>query len=250
MPALTAYCYERLGFIAYYESRQPEQALIYLNKAIDIYPTSEPRLWLVQVYLLRSRVLRESNLDAAIESARMAYDLAYSQNKTLSAESLFTLSELLSVNNGREIEVVDFIQQFIQVSKAPVGVDVTWSRAYEMLGDSYFAMRQYAEAITSYQNALQYNPDHPWEETIYYRIAKAHYQQQQYNEVVDNLQVIIGDSQDYRVFNLLANAYYGLRQFKQAMYSYQTAINLAPSGINIETMQMYYQLSQQMNPPL
>lgn len=248
--ALTAYCYERLGFVAYYESRQPKQALIYLNKAVDTYPTSEPRLWLVQVYILRSRVLRETNLDAAIESAHMAYELARSRNKHLSAEALLTLAELLSVNNGRETEVVDFIQQFIQVSKAPLGVDVTWSRAYEMLGDSHFAMGRYAESIIAYENALQYNPDHPWGETIYYRIAKSNYQQQQYAEVVNNLQSIISDSRDYRVFNLLANAYYGLREFKQAAWFYQAAIKLAPSGINIETMQAYYELSKQMNSPL
>ena len=54
--ALTAYCYERLGFVAYYESRQSKKALIFLDKALDTYPISEPRLWLVQVYLLKSRV--------------------------------------------------------------------------------------------------------------------------------------------------------------------------------------------------
>ena len=248
--SLTAYCYERLGFIAYYESRQPKQALMYLNKAIDTYPSAEPRLRLVQIYLLQSRVLRDSNLVTAIESAQEAFHLAENINNTIAAEALFTLAELLTLHQGRNIEVVECLRQYMQITKAPVGIDVAQSRAYEMLADAYFALGQYVEAVDGYEEALTYNPDHPWEETIRYRIAKAHYQHQNYAAVLDNLKSIVEDSQDYRIFNLLGNAFYGLHDFKQAASAYQKAIRLAPQGIDIETMRMYYQLSQQMNSPL
>ena len=250
VPALTAYCYERLGFIAYYDSRQPKQAIIYLDKAIDTYPNTEPSLWLVQTYLLRSRVLRDDYLDAAIESTQKALQLAEKLNKSISAEALLTLAELLVMAGHRETEVIESLQRFLQLSKPPVGVDVTRSRVYEMLGDAYFATAQYAESVIAYQNALQYNPDHPWEETIHYRIAKAHYQQQQYAETVESLKTIVQDCQDYRVFNVLANALYGLRHFASAAHAYQTAITLAPPGADTETMRTYYELSLQMNSPL
>jgi tetratricopeptide (TPR) repeat protein len=249
--ALTAYCYERLGFIAYYESRQPKQALVFLNKAIDTDAASEPRLWLVQVYLLRSRVLRDTSLETAIESAQSAYDLADTLNKNLSAECLFSLAELLALDRGRHTEIIDCLQQFTQISKNPVGVDVTWSRVNEMLGDAYFATGQYELAIAAYQNALQFNPDHPWEETLHYRIAKAHYQQQQFAETLEVLKRIVSDNQhDYRVFNLLGNSLYALRFFGQAAQAYHTAIELAPPGVDTATMRTYYELSQQMNLPL
>jgi tetratricopeptide (TPR) repeat protein len=250
VPALTAYCYERLGFIAYYDSRQPKQAIIYLSKALDTYPVTEPRLWLVQSYLLRSRVLRDDNLDAAIESAQKALQLTEKINKAFSADALLVLAELLVMTRQRETEVIVCLQRFLQLSKSPLGVDVTRSRVYEMLGDAYFATAQYAESVNAYQKALQYNPDHPWEETIHYRIAKAHYQQQQYAESVESLKDIVQDCQDYRVFNVLANAFYGLRLFAPAAHAYQTAIHLAPPEADIETMRTYYELSLQMNSPL
>ena len=192
---------------------------------------------------------KKLDVSSAIESAQEACNLAQSINKTLHAESLLTLAELLSLT-GNNLSKIEVLQTFMQVSKLPVGIDVTWSRVYEMLGDSYFATAKYTEAITAYQSALRYNPDHPWEETIYYRIAKAHYQERQYAETIENLKLLITDCEDYRIFNLLANALYGLRHFREAAQAYHQAIDLAPVGVDVETMQYYYQLSQQMNSPL
>ena len=77
VPALTAYCYERLGFVAFYERREFEQALSFLNKAVATYPTTEDRLWLVHVHTLRSRVFREMHdYDAAVDAANSAISVA------------------------------------------------------------------------------------------------------------------------------------------------------------------------------
>jgi tetratricopeptide (TPR) repeat protein len=42
--ALTAYCYERLGFVAFYEKRDLDLALGFFNKAIDTIPLQKIRL--------------------------------------------------------------------------------------------------------------------------------------------------------------------------------------------------------------
>lgn len=252
---LTAYCYERLAFIAYYEARQHKQALVYLNKAIDTYPASEPRLWLVQVYLLRSRVLREMDLSAAQASAEQALQISSenASNRALLAEPLFAVAEILADQPGREQAVIEFLQRFTQTAKAPLGVDVTWSRVYEMMGDAYLKLKAYEEAIAAYQNALQYNPYHPWEETVYYRIGHAYYQLQRYEEAIATLEALTENEEpitDYRVYNLLGNAFFALADYDKAAAAYEQGIALAPASADTERMQAYYELSQQMNLPL
>lgn len=84
VPALTAYCYERLGFVAFYEHRDSKQALAFLNKAVATYPVRENRVWLVQVHTLRSRVLREiHDYEAALEAATTAINVASAAGSTL-----------------------------------------------------------------------------------------------------------------------------------------------------------------------
>jgi tetratricopeptide (TPR) repeat protein len=250
--ALTAYCYERLAFIAYYEARQPRQALTYLDKAIDTYPNSESLLWLVQLYLLRSRVLKEKHLDEALLSAKKALKLA-SDNRGLLADASFALAELLSQYTGNADEMIEHLQRFMQHSKTPVGVDVTWSRAYEMLGDAYFQTQQYEVAAMAYHNALHYNPDHPWEESLRYRLACSYYQQKDYQAVMDGLSQVLTEGKsldDYRVYNLLGNAHFALGQYAEAVRCYEKSLQLAPLGAEVQTMQNYYELSQQMIQPL
>jgi tetratricopeptide (TPR) repeat protein len=246
--ALTAYCYERLAFIAYYESRQPHQALTYLDKAIATYPNKESRLWLVQVYLLRSRVLKDKYLEEALLSAKKALKLA-TDHRGLIADASFAIAELLSVYAGNAAEMIEHVQRFMQHSKNPVGVDVTWSRAYEMLGDAYFETQEYEAAVIAYYNALACNPYHPWEESLHYRIACSYYQHKEYTVVIDALKKLLGDGKstdDYRVYNLLGNAHFAQGQFADALAHYEKSLNLAPMGAEVQTMQTYYELCQQI----
>src|SRR5262249_55495761 len=55
---LTSYCYERLGFIAYYEQRDLEKAISFLSRALDTYSANDNIKWLADVHLLRSRIFR------------------------------------------------------------------------------------------------------------------------------------------------------------------------------------------------
>jgi tetratricopeptide (TPR) repeat protein len=257
--ALTAYCYERLGFIAFYEWRDANKSLGFLNKAIDTYPVSEDRVWLVQVHILRSRVLREMrNYEQALTAAEMALMVAssdVSDDKMSLAEALLTTGELLSDIEGRERDVVNNLQQFLQVSRKPLGVDVTWSRVHEMLGDAHFKLGQYEAAVTAYNAVLQYNPYYPWEVSLYYRIARCLYQQREYNRAIDAINQMLNAAKaegqrvdDYRVYDVLGNAQFALGRYDKASEAYRLALTMAPANAdNIDKIKTYYHFAQELS---
>jgi tetratricopeptide (TPR) repeat protein len=255
---LTAFCYERLGFIAFYERRAYNEALGFLNKAIDTYPNTERRNWLVQVHILRSRVLREMrNYQLALEAAETAIETATGNNpedKHSLAEALLTAGELLSGLDGRSRDVLNYLQHFLQISRKPLGVDVTWSRVHEMLGDAYFKLGQYEMAKEAYQNALQYNPYHPWELSLHYRIARSYYQQGNYQAAINAIQQMLSAASiegetvnDYRAFDILGSAQFALGWYADAADSYLKALELAPANAeNLEKIKTYYQFAQEL----
>jgi len=259
IPPLTAYCYERLGFVAFYEERDPKGALSFLNKAVATYPVTEPRVWLVQVHTLRSRILREMHdYDAAFDAASLAISVATSagvEGRTGLADALLTAAETLSHMGGREREIIGYVQQFTQISKRPLGIDVTWSRAHEMLADACFKTGQYAPSITAYQNALQFNPYHPWELSLHYRIARSHYQLGEYEKAIAAinrlLQAAKADDQaihDYKIYYEQGNAYFALGQYAKARDAYANALQLAPpSAEHLDKLKQYHQHAQELS---
>ncbi len=259
IPPLTAYCYERLGFVSFYEERDPKGALSFLNKAVATYPNIEPRIWLVQVHTLRSRILREiHDYDSAFDAASTAISVATSagvEGRTGLADALLTAAETLSHMGGREREIISYVQQFTQISKRPLGIDVTWSRAHEMLGDACFKTGQYSPSITAYQNALQFNPYHPWELSLHYRIARSHYQLGDYDKAINAinrlLQAAKTDDQaiyDYKIYYVQGNAYFALGQYAKARDAYANALELAPpSAEHLEKLTQYYQHTQELS---
>lgn len=247
--ALTAFCYERLSFIAFYEQRDMTRALGYLNRAVDTYPPSEPLVWLVQVHLRRSRVLRQmqdypSALDAA-EKALSIVTSAGSEARPALVETLFTLAELLTSIGGRDREVINYLQQFLQISKRPLGVDVTWSRVYEMLGDAYLNSGDYTLAAGAYRAALQFNPDHPWEASLQYRLAKSLYQARDYTEAEQILERVTAEmasgntASDFRVFELLGSAQLAQAKYEAAASAYQRALALDPPEMSADRIKTY-----------
>jgi tetratricopeptide (TPR) repeat protein len=256
--ALTAYCYERLGFVAFYERRSLNDALALLNKSVDTYPVGENRAWLVQVHILRSRVFREMRrYDQALLAAETALDIAAGEgieNRMGLAEALLTTGELMFGIEGRERDVVHTLQQFLQISKRPLGVDVTWSRVHEMLGDAYFKLGQYELASDAFHAALQFNPYHPWEVSLHYRIARSYYQQRNYEAAIQALNRMMAAAQeegdkihDYRVYDILGNAHFALRRYPEAVTAYRTALQMAPSNAeNLDKIRTYYQYAQQL----
>ncbi|NJO83364.1 MAG: tetratricopeptide repeat protein [Blastochloris sp.] len=259
-PELTAYCYERLGFVAFYEMRDSAGALSFLIKAIDTYPAAAPRLWLVQVHTLRSRVLRETRqYEAALDAAEAALTVAQaagSEGKIGLADALLTAGETTAEFRGNEHETIAYLTQFLQISRKPLGVDVTWSRVQEMLGDAYSKTGQHQQAVGAYQAALRYNPYHPWEQSLDYRIARNYYQLGDYPKAIAQLDKLIkateADGQtisDYRIFNVLGNALFALGQYPRAMQAYQSAIEIAPPNVNVTRIHEYYQFAREQTRP-
>ncbi len=253
---LTAYCYERLGFISFYEHRDLEYALAFLNRAVDTYPSYSDKAWLIQVHILRSRVLRGTrDYENALAAAKDALSIVsnHAEKRHNFPEALLSVAELLAELENRDKEVVSALHQFVQSVKKPLGVDVTWSRVNEMLGNAYFNLGQYDSAIAAYTAALQFNPDHPWALSIYYRVAKSYYQQRAYNDAINTinqmLDLVSSEDQivnDYQVYDVLGNAYFALGRYEKAVQAYQIALQIAPPNAdNVGQIKSYYQLASE-----
>jgi tetratricopeptide (TPR) repeat protein len=257
--ALTAYCFERLGFVSFYEEREPRRALSFLNKAVDTYPASEPRIWLAQVHTLRSRVLREMHdYPQALEAAEAAIAVATAagaEGRPGLADAALTAAEVVAELDGRERDVIVYLQHFLQNNKKPLGIDVTWSRVHEMLGDAQWKIGQHASALAAYQAALEFNPYHPWELSLYYRIARCHYQLRDYEKAVETvkrlLESALSDGQtihDYRIYNVLGNAQFALGRYDQALETYRYALDIAPANAeNLDKLKQYYRFAQELS---
>lgn len=255
---LTAYCYERLGFLTFYELRDREKALSFLTKAADTYPVRENRIWLIGVHTLRSRVLREmKQYDQAFRAVQTALNVAAEagpDSKLGLSEALLAAGELMAEWTGHERETVSHLQHYLQITRKPLGVDVTRSRVYEMLGNAYFHLHEYELAADAYKTALQFNPYHPWEVSLHYRIARCYYQQRAYESVVEAIDRMLKASQteghsveDYRVFDVLGNAHFALEQYHLAAQAYEQAIELAPPNAeNLEKIKTYYRFAKEL----
>ncbi len=233
-PSLTAYSHERLAFIYFYEHRQISQALKSIRDAINAYPHFEDKSWLVQAYLLQSRILRSmGDIDAALEASQKAVRLAKKADTSqqLLAEALFTFGELLSVAGGQETASIQTLERFLEVSRRPIGIDVTWARVHEILGDLYFKLSNFEASVAAYNLVLQFNPHYPWEDAIYHRIARAYYQLGSYDKVIEALKRAFemaandGREVDYQLYTLYGAACLAAKQYDAAVDAYEKALH-------------------------
>jgi tetratricopeptide (TPR) repeat protein len=133
-------------------------------------------------------------------------------------------------------------------ARKPPGIDVTWSRVNEMLGDAYFNLARYEDAVQAYRAALSYNPDHPWEVSLRYRIARCFYQQRAYEETISVIQSILDAAKadnetvdDYRIYSMLGGAQLALGHYEQAVKAYEAAIAAAPANEDdLSKIRAYY----------
>lgn len=255
--SLTAYCYERLGYIAYYEERDLTKARDFLDRAVDTYPQSESPHWLVQVHVLRTRVHKTiGNNDAAIRAAEMALNTATTgaNDKRSYPEALLNIGELLSEIKNRDSDTITYLQAFIDTTKRPLGIDVTWSRVNEILGNAHFNLGHYEAAAAAYATALQLNPDHPWEFSLYHRIARCQYHKHAYHTVVEIIEELLkrvtSEDQiieDYRIYDLLGNAQFALQKYDEAATAYKTALQMAPPNTSYTNqIQSYLDMARKL----
>jgi tetratricopeptide (TPR) repeat protein len=256
LSSLTALCYERLGFIALSEQRDPQTALILFERAALVYPHRESSGWLARLHLLRSRAHSEQqDMDKALEAAHEALKtvkLLNPEYRSTLAEAHLTLGNLLATIAGREREAIDYLTQFLNESRRPQGIDVTWSRIHELLGELWFRLERYDISIEAYQAALTYNPYNAMEILIYYQIARAFFRQKQYEQTIDAVEQMMSAAEtdgnpitDYRVFSMVASAHFALNQFAEATVAYQRALDLAPpSASQIEEIRTFLNSAQ------
>ena len=119
----------------------------------------------------------------------------------------------------QEVAAIPLLEEFLQLSKQPPGIDVSWARAHELLGEAYFRCARYQDAVHAYRLALHHNPYSPWSSTLRYQLACAYYQSGDYDRTCECLGQLIaaeadegGAIQDFRVYDLLGNAHFALGQ--------------------------------------
>lgn len=236
---VAAYCHERLGFIELVERRDPEAALVQFNRAAIAYPREAPFNWMVRLHLHKSRALREqARFNEAADAAQHARRLLKPLDpdyRALAAEIALVLGEILAKTPGNEREAIDHLSQFLQLSRKPQGIDVTWSRVHETIGELWFQVEAYDSAIDAYRQALAFNPYHPLEVLLNYQIARAYFRGKDYREAIVYVDAMLraaeNDGQsvtDYRVYSMLASAQFALGAFAPAATSYRQALELAP----------------------
>jgi tetratricopeptide (TPR) repeat protein len=252
--SLTAYSYERLAFIMFYELRQREQAITFLDKALDTYPDSAARIWTAQVLLLKSRVLGRKELAAALDAVSRAITIASAVGSATDngvlAEALFRHAELLAQVPGEAHNVIAQLQRYLTIVRRPIGIDVTLSRVYELLGETHEQLQNYREAVLAYRTAQQYNPDNPWEESLTIRIAQIQYRLGDMEEVIATLAEATDRAHAHRdtlfqISVLVADAHYRLNNFPSAMTNYRAAMDAAPEAEVRARLQQYYQRAVQ-----
>ncbi len=258
IPTLTALCYERLGYIYLVDKRDPATGLSFFSRAANTYPLGEPSGWLVRLHLLRSRAFREENrYDLALQAAQTALATVNSAEpdyRVTLTDAHLALGEILASIPDHEREAVEHLLQFLQHSRRPQGVDVTWSRVHETLGDLYFGLERYESAIVAYHNALDYNPYHPWEIVLHYQIARSYYRLRAYEKTIATvehmMEIAAAEEQpitDYRVYGVLANAYFALEHYAEASAAYERAVDLAPPHAeNLDKLQTYFRFAQEL----
>ncbi len=250
---LTSLCYERLGFIAYYEERDLPKARGLLNRAIDTYPIDGDTSFLIQIYLLLARIQKGiGDYESAIKIAESGVNLAsqHASQRHVLAEALLMHGEVLAEIHGQERRAILQLKTFMEIARRPVGIDVTWSRVNELLGNLHFRLGLYEEALAAFYAALQHNPDHPWNLQLSYQIGCCHYQMKDYRKAADALQRLVTAAatehqtiDDYRIFDLLGNALFALQQFSAAAEAYRQALEIAPPHKAAMTIKSYHDLA-------
>jgi tetratricopeptide (TPR) repeat protein len=259
LPNLNALCYERLGFICLMEKRDALGALTLFSRAVLAYPRSEPTGWLARLHLLRSRAYREQGqMDEALAVAQHSLTvvkLLDPDYRSVLAEAHLALGDILAEMPGREREAVDCLTQFLAESRRPQGIDVTWSRVHETLGELWFRQERYDLAIDAYFSALTYNPYHPMEVLIHYQIARSYFRQKDFEKTVSAVEQMmtaaLNDGSpitDYRVYSMLASAHFALSHFAEATTAYQQALDLAPATAEqLEEIRTYLHSAQTLS---
>jgi tetratricopeptide (TPR) repeat protein len=259
VPGVRAMAQERLGFVELFEKRDPAAALEHFHAAQKVATGDEPPGWLVQLNIRMSHAhLERREYDDALAAARSALRTIQSNGTTAHRMALpeahLAIADVMAVMPDYESEAIEHYLRFLQYSRRPPGIDVTWSKVHETIGHLSFRLERYQQAITAFEKALEINPYHPWDLNLRYQIARCYYRSRLYERVVETITEIETRAQndaeevrDWLVHNLLGNALFALEDFQAASEAYQTALELAPVGdTGVEKTRIYLRFCEEL----
>ena len=117
-------------------------------------------------------------------------------------------------------------QAILSLQKAINLREGQYTSAFDTLGSAYSNLKQYDDAIASYQKAIALDPD---DTTAYYNIGITYQALKRYDDAIASYQKAIVLDPDYAMaYNNLGNTYKALKQYDDAIASYQKAIALDP----------------------
>ncbi|MDE5082007.1 MAG: tetratricopeptide repeat protein, partial [Trichodesmium sp. St18_bin1] len=102
----------------------------------------------------------------------------------------------------------------------------TFSWSYYKLGQALTQLQKWDEAITNYQKSIELNSDFPWS---YHHLGNALLQLEKWEEAVNAYQNFLKlNSDNYWAYHKLGEALFKIGEFDAAIISYQKAIRLNP----------------------
>jgi tetratricopeptide (TPR) repeat protein len=253
-----ALAYERLGFIALMEDRQAQAALGHLQAAQQAAPPEMDATWQVQLQLRMSRAhLDLGAYGAALEAAQQALRLAQAgsspQHRAALPEAHLALGEIMAKLSGYEEQAIEHYVRFLQASKRPPGIDVTWGQVYEQIGQLYLRLENFQLAMGAFEKVLELNPFHAGDSHLQYQIARCCYRLRLFERglaVLEGLhQAAQAEGQiihDWKIFHLKANLLFALEKYAPAAAAYQQSLALTPPPNKAKEIQIYLRFSQEL----
>lgn len=234
--------YKNLGD-ALREIQQFEQAIAFYQRAIEI-DQSQPNVYdsLGQVYSL------QGNYPDAIVAYQRAIDLGIS-NQYWTCKNL---GDALTAENRLEEATAAYQQgqesksgnssNSIEITTDPqlnTFQDSEWLTIHNQ-GDKYFKQEKWEEAIASYKQAIELNPDYVWS---YCNISRALAKLQLFDELQQYCVLAIEMNSNHpEIYGYIGDIFAEQKQWEQAVHYYQQAISIDQSSVPLSVFQNYNQV--------
>ena len=116
---------------------------------------------------------------------------------------------------------------------------------YRELGDKQFQNRDYKASITSYDHAIDLDPDYA---EAYYRRGLAKHHDEQYESAISDFDVFIDKNPDYaEAYYYRAEAHSSLSHLAEAIENLQTALELADQANDESSIKLIQELLYEIN---
>lgn len=203
--------YHSLGLMAFKEKRL-DSALELLNKAIDLQPQS------VQFLVNLGNVYKALK---TYELARECYEKAL--NIQPLTASVYSNLGLISHTQGHFSEAIDFYVKGLSISRRP--------EILTNLGNSYQELEQWSSAISSYQDAIQLEPQFY---LAHFSLGNVYKKLQQFETAIGHYQTALKIHPNAaEVHNNLAMVFQKLEQVESALEHFESALRLMPDSVSI-----------------